>query len=284
MKNVGVVCDLKWARNSLFKNFYFSIDSLYSSVKVVSSNKDLDGLDILFVYDNFYAPNKAVINQAGFTDRCNELEIQVVVFITERIFDSFWPRNVKDYNSLRNFNYLHCYMLDVDDCIKTGAKHIHLPISKQFKDIVKIDVNDKMDKIVFIGQTIYSYDIRRETLSELRGLMPVDVFASNVPTWEEYLKLISKYRFVLCLKGNCNAFSLRIYDSLLVGSIPIQQVVDNTLLPPYFDIEAKFDDCIFFQKANELPDKIKKFTLKGSHNEFWAEDYYDNLLKEDGFL
>ena len=96
------------------------------------------------------------------------------------------------------------------------------------------------------------------------------------------MQTIARYRFVLSPIGNGNTFPMRFYEVLLVKSIPIHQIRENTL--KYYDIEAEYDDCIYFKEPEELQDKIKESTLLTSHNEFWLEDYIKKLLTEDGLL
>ena len=96
------------------------------------------------------------------------------------------------------------------------------------------------------------------------------------------METLAKYRFVFYPIGNGNFLAFRFYEILLAKSIPICQVRKNTL--KYYDIEAKFDDCIFFEQVEELPEKIQNFTLQHSSSELWAEDYLGKILKRDGLL
>jgi hypothetical protein len=88
---------------------------------------------------------------------------------------------------------------------------------------------------------------------------------------------ISGYRFVFCPLGNGNFITLKFYEALMVGSIPVHQVRDNTL--NYYPIERDMDDCIFFKDLQELELKLKKFNLKSSHNLIFQEDIIGEQLK-----
>jgi hypothetical protein len=165
----------------------------------------------------------------------------------------------------------------VDDSIILGDRLHRLAMSKHYKDCVK--VKSKKDRIIFIGAM---YQSRRETINFVAKNFPLDICQSTITSWEDYMKLIAGYRFVLSPLGNANALVTKFYEILLVHSIPIQQVKSNTL--KYYDIEAGFKDCIYFESLEELADKIVQCTLQQSQSEIWLEDYLVQLLKEDNLL
>ena len=284
---VGIICDLDYTRHPCFKNYFYAIEYLYGSIKLVKSPDDLVGLDILFIGDDHYYFHKLVWLNHEFVKSCNDNEISVVVFTTEKILNSCFPWNMENYNRLQDIKKLHHYTIDVDDCEAFGTKLNRVLISKHYRDKVWISKVDdyKTDKIVFIGSTTCfsgSYDKRIETLGKIAEAIPMETIPSTIDSWTEYLQVIGKYRFVLSPLGNANAFPMRFYETLLVGSIPVHQIKDNTL--NYYDIEAQFDDCIYFKEPEELPDKINGCTLLRSNREFWMEDYLEKILKEDGLL
>jgi hypothetical protein len=284
-RRAGIICDLDYSRHISFKNYFYAIEYLYHGIKMVFTPNDLDYIDILFVGDDHYGKHRNVMTQAGFVDKCNKLGIDAVVFTTEKTFGSIFGWNEEGFQFLKKFEKLHLYMTDVDDCIKTGTKLNRTVPSKHFANPKQIPKEEKKDEIVFIGSTegyVDCYKHRKEILTETQKLVPLVIIPSNIPTWEKYMETLSQYRFIFAPRGNCNAFSLRFYDALMVYSIPVQEVMPNTL--KYFDIEASFDDCIFFQQPEEISEKIKNCTLKYSHNEIWMEDYLQKLLTEDGLL
>ena len=285
MERAGIIVDLDYSKHISFKNYYYAIENIYGGVRLVKTIDALDGIDILFIGDDHYGKHRAIFMQDGFPERCNDKGVKVVVFTTERTFGTVYPWNEGNYYEMRSkFNNLWQYMTDVDDCIKTGAKLNRTLPSIHFKNPVE-DVEKKIDKIVFIGTTEgYNdcYKDRRRLLAGIVGSRTIDIITTPIPLWEDYMKKLSEYRFVLAPKGNCNAFSLRFYDALMVHSIPLQQVELNTL--KYFDIEGGFDDCIFFETIEEMEDKVKSCNLVRSSSEFWMEDYIKKLLTEDGLL
>jgi hypothetical protein len=285
MRRAGIICDLDFSRHISFKNYYYAIEYLYCGVKLVTSVQDLDDIDILFVGDSNYGKHGDTLKQEGFVDKCNDRGIKVVIFITEKIFGSVFAWNESDFYFLNKFNNLYVYMIDVDDCIKTGAKLNRTLPSRHFADSPQVNIDEKLDEIVFLGNTEgyeNCYWERKITLDKVREIIPLVIIPNTIELWEDYIKTISEYRFIFCPKGNCNAFPFRFYETLLVHSIPIQEVSENTL--SYFDIEAGLPDCIFFQHPEELPDKIKNCTYKYSHSEMWMEDYLKKILTEDKLL
>ena len=143
----------------------------------------------------------------------------------------------------------------------------------------------KKDKIVFIGSTKCthnSYDERIETINKITKLIDIDIIPPTISTWEEYMKILSSYKYILSPLGNANALVTRFYEALLIRSIPIQQVKDDTLT--YYDIEASFKDVIYFKEPEEISDKIRNFTLERSFSELWLEDYFKIILTEEGLL
>jgi len=283
MQKIGIICNLIWDRCFNLKQYYYTITSLYGEVKLINTCEDLDGIEILFIGDDHHCGHKKVLTQSGFVDKCNADGIKVVVFTSERIFDSFFAWNVDNYNYIKKFKNLYHYTMDVDDCILLGTKLHRNPFSKLFKNFIDVDVNNKVDKAVFIGRTDFNcYEERKIVIDTINKIMPIDIIPSTIGSYKKYLETLSKYRFVFCPIGNGNFLTIRFYECLLVKSIPIYQVRKNTL--QYFDIEAKFDDCIFFQNVDEVPDKVQNCALKYSHNEFWAEDYFGKVLKEAGLL
>lgn len=271
---IGIICDLDYSRHILFKNYYFAIQNLYSTVKLVETIEDLNGIDMLFIGDDHYRIHKAILWQEGFIDKCNSDNIKVVVFTTERIFNSAFSWNEDNYRKLMTIKSLYHYTSDVDDCIKLGVKLNRMLISKHFKKVE----SEKLDQIVFIGSKENdSYKERRDCIKIVDPII-----IESIDTWENYINTIARYRFVFCPSGNNNAFTMRFYECLLVGSIPVQQVKENTL--NLYNIEAGFKNCLYFQNPEEVSDKIKNCIFTNSDINFWLEDYLQVILTEDGLL
>ena len=275
---VGIICDISYTRHHLFQSYYHSVKNLYGVPKIVKTVQDLDGIEMLFIGDDHYQVHKEIWQQKGFIEKCNSDGIRVIVFTNERILDSFFPWNKDNLLILQRFERLYHYGNDVDDCEKLGMKLNRQSMSKNFKsDFSNIE---KKNKVVFIGKTYgSSYKERRVVLEQIRRVIEVDVIESVIPDWNEYMKTIAGYRFVLSPIGNGNFFPMRVYEALSVGSIPIHQIRGNTL--ELYNIERGYDDCIFFINPRDVRKKIRECTLARSHNMIWMEDNIGLLLKQD---
>jgi len=281
---VGIICDLDFSRHPQFKSYYYALETLYGKIPIlVKDKKDLVNLDLLIIGDDHYDGHKKIIEQPGFINVCNTLNIPVVVLTTERIFDSFFAWNIDNYNKIKQFKNLHHYTADVDDCEKLGTGIHRISISKKYKDIYKI--KDKKNAIIFVGSTrckMGSYDERRRLLEKMKKEINLEIIDSGLPAWEDYIRTIAQYRFVFSPLGNGNFLPTRFYETLAVGSIPVQQVRHNTL--KYYDIESNFKDCIFFEDEVEVKYLLKDYSFENSTNELWTEDNLKMILKKEGFL
>ena len=283
MKRVGLVCDLSFARHCMFKNYYYALSYLYNGVHIINTVDDLVGIELLFIVDDHYSEHKRIITLPKFAAKCNERKIQVVVLGTERIFGTAFPWNEFNYSYLANFNKLIHYTYDVDDCKRLGTNLLRLCMSRNF--VMPVDVTKKLNKIIFVGSVVgpkETYKARKQFIQDVQEEIDVDVFPPEMDTWQQYIHLIAKYRYVLCPLGNANALALRFYETLLVHSIPLQQVQSNTL--EYYDEEAGFGDCIFYETPKELASKLHKYPVQYSTNELWAEDTLRETLQKDGLL
>lgn len=284
-KKVGLICNYVWNKHHLYESYYNSIINIYDSVKIIKNINDLDDIKTLVIGDEHFIPHRDIWKNIDFINRCNNLNIKVVIFNNERIMDSFFPWNVENQEYVNKFNDVFQYVSDIDDVIKLDKKLNRMPPSKYFNNIRdSIDVDKKIDKVIFIGNTVGdSYKERRKLLNEVNKIITVDIIASNKnDSWENYIRKLSEYKYVLSPLGNAHFFTMRFYEILLVKSIPIQQVKHNTL--DFYDIESKYDDCIFFQDVSELKDKINNFKPKSSHNMLWLEDNMARLLKKDSLF
>ena len=278
MLRVGIICNLDNDRCPQYFNYYYAVRNLYGRVKLVNILSDLNKLDILFVGDDHHWKHKEIFTQNGFVEKCNRRDIKVVVFTAEKIFDSFFPWNIDNYEYLLKFRNLYHYTMDVDDCIRLGTKVHRFLMSNYYKGMFQINVNNKIDRIVFKGSTrCNSYKERNEVLQRAKEILPIDVLSQDSGNWKDYINTISKYRFLFSPIGNNNGLVSRFYEGLYAKCIVIQQVRKNTL--HYYTTEAKLDDCIFFEDVEELPEKIKNYTLPYAHTEMWFEDYLKGLLK-----
>jgi hypothetical protein len=257
------------------------VHSLFPEAIIVSNKSQLLNLDLLIIGDDHYDRHKELLQSPGFIDCINTLNLPVMVMTTEKIFGSYFPWNEENYRILRTINNLYHHTADIDDCIRLKTSLHRITISNKYKDIYRTD--KKKNELIFVGSTHCtqgSYERRRLLLIKLEELLPVTVIDKEIPKWEDYMRKIAEYRFVLCPLGNSNFFPTRIWEVLAVGSIPVQQITPEMM--EWYDVESKFDDCIYFQELKEAKDKMDACTIKTSHNEYWAEDNLIKLLTEDG--
>jgi hypothetical protein len=279
MKKIGLICDLEFTKHMQFRNYYYALISLYGEVVMVQKAEDLPGLDILFIGGAFHGPHMKVFLAKGFIDRCNQEKIVVVLVSVEKILNSLHSSHLEIYKTLIKCDNLIHYTYDIEDTRKMGAKLFRLAMSRYYKDKVETNIGNKEDAIVFIG---VKYDWRKPILDYVSENFKSTIYDSVFPTWEEYIKEISKFRFVLSPLGDADGLVTKFYEILLVHSIPIQQVTSNTL--QYYDSESQFPDVIYFQKPEELIEKVQQFKLTHSQSEIWLEDIFEKLLKEDNLL
>jgi hypothetical protein len=276
---VGLISDINFTKHMQFQNYYYALLDIYGEIRLVDCICDLDGLNVLFIGGAFHGPHMDVYQSEGFIEECNKLNITVVLISVEKIMSNNHPTHIDLYNQIAKANKFVHYTYDVDDCKTFGTKLFRVLMSKHFKDEIIVDTDNKANEIVFIG---LQYQWRRPVIDYVRNHFGLTIYNSCFPTWKEYMRILSRYRFVLSPLGNANAFVAKFYEILLVKSIPIQQVKIDTL--QYYDKEAGFSDCIYFEDLEELPEKIKLFTQTYSQSELWLEDDLKRLLTEDNLL
>jgi hypothetical protein len=279
---VGVVCDLSYTRSMSAARNYHAISNLFRDVRIVLNSDTLGGLDILFIPDPFFHPHKIVWNNTEFINKCNQLGLKVVVAYGEKIKDSPYPEAFRLFETVKSFNNLTYYLWDVDDSLYFNRKIIRYCPSKFYAG--KVEKRNNLDKCIFVGQiNTPHYAERRDVLNTINNYIETDVVSHTNGDWKDYLDLYSNYKYSLCpISGNYNGLSLRFYESLLAGCIPIQQVRKNTL--KVYSKESEFNDCIFFEKVEEIPEKLESLKVEKPTNMVWLEDELVELLKEDNVL
>ena len=283
MKKIGLICDLAFDKHMQFRNYYYALLALYEEVKLVKSVDDLPGLDILFVGAYAHGPHWEIVTDYNihhkplpyvggelFVKKCNDLNITLVLWSTEVVVEdtSYSHIITPTYNILSKCNSFYHYAYDVNDCKKLGSRLHKLAMSKHYKNCINNNIDNKKDEIVFIGS---AYKHRKPLLDYIAENYPFAIYESKISDWEDYLRVMAQYRFVLSPLGDANGFVTRFYEILLIQSIPIHQVRKDTL--QYYTTEAGFEDCIFFEKPEVLPEKIENFKLMHSQSEIWLEDY-----------
>jgi hypothetical protein len=267
-------------KSSLYSNFKKALSSYIGEDLVnVDSIEQLNNCKNLIVIDEHYTPHRDLITNSQFINLLNKNNIKVIIFNTEKIYNSFWDHNLKTQKKISKINNLVQFLSDVDDIsILTSP----FP-NKQYlsKSVEYSSLNDvKRNEAVFYGQLKGSaYEGRRKILNDFSTNIdfPLDVIESNrTLAYSDYLELISKYKYVLNPLGAGYFVNIRYFETLLVGSIPIQQL-SKKMLGIYK--ELTLGQSINFSMIRDL-DSINFENYKPPVFSYYLEDYfYDNQLK-----
>jgi hypothetical protein len=279
MINVGIICDIEYTRSIFLSSYYYAIKNIFNNVKLIYNINDLENIELLFIGNDHFWPHRQIWENDNFINHCNLRDIKVFVFTTERIITPHHPWNIDIQKNIEKFKNLYQYVIDVEDSNKLNKKIMRGMISKVYEDKPP-KITNKLNKCLFYGN-IYknTYTDRNDIISKINNIIQIDVIESNNSSWEEYINILSQYKYILSPLSLSNSFTFRFYEILLVGSIPIHQVLDNTL--NYYPNESKYDDVIYFKNVDELSDKISNFKLENSYNKPWLEDFLLDILKEN---
>lgn len=274
---IGVICDLEYTLSTCYSNYYKAICNIFKNTIRVKSINDLNEIDLLFIGNDHHQGHLDIWRNESFINKCNDLKIIVCVYTAEYIGSSMFPWNVEIQKDLQKFAHLEQRMIDVNDC-KTYNKSIARgACSKDLSYVKSYSPVEKINKCVFVGKL---YPQREKLIRELYSKdFEVDVFPYGVYDWDTYMKIIAQYRFVLSPYSNdSNSFHLKFYEALMVNSIPLHQVYEDTL--NYYPIEAQLSDAIYFTTADELIEKVNKCYLTKSSSDIWLEDELTNFFKD----
>jgi hypothetical protein len=273
MSKLGIICDLSYKRSIALSTYYYALRNLYGDLVLIQKPEDLNDIKAVFICNEHHLYHRPTMFQSWFMDICNQNRIKLIVLSGETIKNNVqYAADVEAIQSyVERFNNLHQYVWDVNDSILMNKHRINYGVSRYYKGSIS-PISKKLNKCIFIGQTPPHYRKRIDLLNVISRYMDIDVFTNGVgESWEDYMNIISKYRFILSpISGASNGIPMRYYEGLLAGCIPIQQVVENTLSS--YEPEAKLPDAIYFQEAEELPEKIAACTLDRATSELWLED------------
>lgn len=259
-------------------NYYHAIVNIFSDVRLVHGVGDLEGIETLFIGNDHFEPHKKIWNNDDFIKTCNAKKIKVCVYTAENILNTIYPHNITIQRRLEQFDNLYQRVIDPDDAIALNKKIARCLCSRHYKNVIEIP-EEKINKCVFIG---HMYDHRRNLINDLSRTIDIEVI-DPIQSWQEYISTLAKYRFVLSPNSFvANCFHLKFYEALLVDSIPIHQVYNNTL--EYYPIEAAYKDALYFKNAEEVPALINECNLSKSYNKPWLEDELIDFFKECSIL
>lgn len=265
--------EIELVSHGLFQNFRFALKNyLQIDFKNVNSAQDLDGIDTLFIVDEHFGPHVDIWKNSAFIDSVNSRNIRTVIFNFEKIYDALFPWNVDHQRNVDRFKNLVQFVSDIND-----AKILNRPvINKQLlsRDTILVQPENKINEILFIGQiNPHVYVRRREVLSNLMGKnLPLKIINSDRKfTYNEYLKLLASYKYILNPLGTGDFLNLRFYEALKMGSVPVQQVTDD-MLTRYTELNNGY--TVNFKHPNELTGLP---TLEPKPFNYYLEDYFEEI-------
>jgi len=123
----------------------------------------------------------------------------------------------------------------------------------------RCDYNLKSDNIFLPYHTINTNKNRNKAVDYLKGLHFVDT-QNERRNIKDYLKIIDKYKFTICLEG-AGPDTHRNYEALLVGSVPIMK---NSTIKKVFDYHSL--PGIFVDSWEELNESFFENILNENYN------------------
>ena len=267
-------------KSSLYSNFKKALSSYIGEELVnVDSIEQLNNCNNLFVIDEHFNPHRNLITDSKFINILNNNNVKVIIFNTEKIYNSYWDYNLETQKKISKINNLVQILSDVDDISILSSP---FPNKQYLSETVKYSLlNDvKKNEAVFYGQLKGSaYESRRQVLKDFSKNIdyPLEVIESNRSlAYFDYLELISKYKYVLNPLGAGSFVNIRYFETLLVGSIPIQEL-SKKMLGIYK--ELTLGQSINFSRIRDLH-TINFNVFKPNNFSYYLEDYfYDNKLK-----
>ena len=249
---IGVISDLTHTVSPALTSYYYAIKNLHTNVKLVQKEEDLYDVDILLCGNDHYAGHMSVWSDISFTEKANSLKIPFFVHTVEHIRAPDFPWNIDIQNKLNRYESLHQRCWDIGDAKENNTKLARVLLSKNFQDFTP--PVSKIDGLVFIGKL---YPNRIKTIDALNKYIKVEVVPRSDLDYKGFLSYLASYKYVLSpISNGVNGIPGRFYESLVIGSIPLQEVFVDTL--EHYTTEASIPGCLFFQTAEECIEKLKQ--------------------------
>ena len=268
---------------SFFENYFNALSSyLNTNLIKVDSIEQLSSIEILFVIDEHFNSHKEFLTSSETIKILNINQTKVVIFNTEKIFNSHWNHNLDIYRSVLKINNLIYLLSDALDIKKIGTPMVNKQyLSKSTSIKNYMNLNKKKNEILFFGQLDGSaYNNRRQILNKLLKLspIPIEIKKSNrLLDYSDYLNLISSYKYILNPLGAGEFLNLRFFETLEVNSIPIQEYSKNML---EYNHELSSSVSINFKSMRDI-NLNKLESINFNSFSYYLEDYfYDNNFFE----
>ena len=269
----GILCqdDINVVGHSLFKNYKLALSNYFQSVlQPINSIEDLNNLDLLIIVDEHYIPHKQVWQNDEFINAINKLNIKVLIFNFEKIFNSQFPWNISIQHYVEKINRRLQIVSDVKD-----AKILNTSfINKQFlsrNTILEEPIDNKIDEILFVGQINEYYPTRREVLNGIQQInSKVRVIQSDRRyNYNEYLNLINQSKYILNPLGTGEFINLRFYEALNLGCTVIQQYTEE--MEKWYPELNKYS-VLKFKTVDDF--KNLNFNTVTTYEQKFLEDYF----------
>jgi len=276
---IGLLCldDQEEVGHINFDNFRKALKNYFkdSSFIDIISKEQLPEIDLLIIVDEHFIPHVNVWKNDDFINTLNELNLKVLLFNIEKIFSSQFPWNADHQRKVETINNLTQLFGDLEDRkIKGAILNKHGLLSKSQK--LKVENTEKKNSIVFLGQAEGPQYHRRQQIlnyiSSRSTKIPLEIKVTNRKlTYQEYLEILSSYKYVLNPLGCGDFINLRFYEALELGCIPIQQVTPEML--EAYSKELKYSINFIHPEDINLKKEYK-------YMDYYLEDYFEELNLE----
>jgi len=204
------------------ENYYHAFNTIREHDKDNLTLEDIEGMK----------PNTKIFIKTDFLkDRTFQTQILPKIKTPFILISGVSSYQVGDYQSILDSEYLVKWFCTNPPCY--DSKVVGLPIGFEEKnraggnqEVLKYFYNtkhkDKLNRVLLPYHTESTNPKRTEYINYLKGLSFVDVQEEKLP-FKEYLSLLSRYRFCVCLEGAGND-THRNYECLLTETIPIMKI------------------------------------------------------------
>ena len=269
----GILCqdDINVVGHSLFKNYKLALSNYYQSVlQPVNSVEDLNNLDLLIIVDEHYIPHKQVWQNDEFINAINKLNIKVLIFNFEKIFNSQFPWNISIQHYVEKINRRLQIVSDVKDAEILNTSIINKQLLSR-DTILAEPIGNKIDEILFVGQINEYYPTRREILNGIQQINnKVRVIQSDRRyNYDEFLNLINQSRYILNPLGTGEFINLRFYEALNLGCTVIQQYTEE--MEKWYPELNKYS-VLKFKTVDDF--KNLNFNTVTTYEQKFLEDYF----------
>lgn len=247
---------------SLFKNYKSSLSNyLGSNLEEISNYEQIQGMQNIFIIDEHYFPHRKFILDELFINIVNQNNVRLLIFNTEKIYNQPFKHNIEIQDQLNKFNDYIQFLSDAQDIKKLKPPFPTKQLFTKDFDFKRYESRNKKEELLFIGQIEgRAYKNRRKILKKIDKYIniPFEIIESKRKLqYDEFLSIISKYKFLLNPLGNgvSRYLNVRFYEAIGLKTIPVQEIRNDMKL---LNIELEFKNLIYFRHLRDL----KKINFK----------------------